>query len=264
MKRMHFVEIHEQSWCPDSFRDGMTGTLQFTSNLLSTFNEVLPPLIKAMRYTGLNQVIDCCSGSGGPWKELIKSLPVESNIPEKIILTDRSPNLETYKDLKQISKGRIDYTSEPIDAMDVPTELKGFRTYFSSFHHFEPHRARLLLRDVLDKKAGIAIFEMLDNSLWSIFFVTAVSSFLTLIAVPFIRPFRWSNVFWTYIIPVLPFAFMFDGVVSCFRTYSIKGLEQLVESLGPNDYEWQIWKHRTRLSPLQVTCLIGHPRSYPT
>ncbi len=41
-----------------------------------------------------------------------------------------------------------------------------------------------------------------------------------LLVTPFIRPFRWSRLVFTYVIPVLPLLIVFDGIVSCLRVYS--------------------------------------------
>ena len=38
-----------------------------------------------------------------------------------------------------------------------------------------------------------------------------------LLATPFILPFRWSRLFWTYIVPALPLVLTFDVVVSLLR-----------------------------------------------
>ena len=40
------------------------------------------------------------------------------------------------------------------------------------------------------------------------------------ILAPTIRPFRWSRLFWTWLIPLVPFVLFYDGIVSCLRAYS--------------------------------------------
>ena len=40
------------------------------------------------------------------------------------------------------------------------------------------------------------------------------------LATPFIRPFRWSRLFWTYVIPLVPLTCWWDGVVSQLRAYT--------------------------------------------
>ena len=51
---------------------------------------------------------------------------------------------------------------------------------------------------------------------------------LTPIAVtPLIRPLRWSRLLWTYLIPLVPVITLFEGLVSCLRTYSVQELHDL-------------------------------------
>ncbi len=45
-------------------------------------------------------------------------------------------------------------------------------------------------------------------------------SLAVLLLTPAIRPFRWSRLFWTYVVPLVPLAVTFDGVVSCLRIYT--------------------------------------------
>jgi len=44
--------------------------------------------------------------------------------------------------------------------MNVPAELKGLRTMFTSFHHFLPEEARAVLQNAVDAGEGIGIFEI--------------------------------------------------------------------------------------------------------
>ena len=47
------------------------------------------------------------------------------------------------------------------------------------------------------------------------------------IATPFIRPFRWRRLFWTYVVPLVPLTCWWDGLVSQFRAYTPSELEDL-------------------------------------
>jgi hypothetical protein len=78
---------------------------------------------------------------------------------------------------------------------------------------------------------------------------------------PFIRPFRWSRLAWTYLIPIVPFAVLFDGIVSCFRAYSLSELRQLTSGLSQCGYNWDVGeeKYWGGFSPVPVTYLIGYP-----
>jgi len=86
-------------------------------------------------------------------------------------------------------------------------------------------------------------------------------SLMVLLMTPFIRPFRWSRLFWTYLIPVVPMVSLFDGLVSCLRTYSVEELGELTVDLDAKNYEWQIGEVKSTAGPIPVTYLIGVPRS---
>ncbi|HXM61951.1 MAG TPA: hypothetical protein VN950_13935, partial [Terriglobales bacterium] len=75
-----------------------------------------------------------------------------------------------------------------------------------------------------------------------------------------IRPFRWSRLLWTYLIPVIPLVLLFDGVVSCLRTYRPQELREMVEKLKPPScqYQWEIGELAGGKMP--VTYLIGYPK----
>jgi hypothetical protein len=115
-----------------------------------------------------------------------------------------------------------------------------------------------ILRDAVDAREGIGVFEAARRQplaiLSTVFML--VGGFL---AAPFIRPFRLSRWFWTYLIPVVPLVLFFDGVVSCLRAYSKEELADLVSKVGADDYVWEIGEERGWLAP--ITCLIGYPKS---
>ena len=114
--------------------------------------------------------------------------------------------------------------------MKVPSELKGFRTMFTSFHHFSPEEARAILQNAADAGEGIGIFEITRRAPLTIglMFSWVVMLF---VCTPWIRPFRWSRLLWTYLIPIIPVVLLFDGVVSCLRTYRPQELREIVDKL---------------------------------
>ena len=81
-----------------------------------------------------------------------------------------------------------------------------------------------------------------------------------LMVTPFIRPFRPSRLLWTYLVPVVPFIVLFDGIISCLRTYNPSELEALTAELtSENKYVWQFGEQKAEKSLLPVTFLIGYP-----
>ncbi|HXM09849.1 MAG TPA: hypothetical protein VN946_07885 [Terriglobales bacterium] len=257
MRRVHFIEIHEQPWVPSSIRDGVTDALQFGLNFSKPYAPIFPMLQSALDLTGRRAVVDLCSGGGGPWLELSRQLRVAS--PDvQIWLTDKYPNLGALQRVNTASDDHLSYYRPSVDATKVPLGLKGLRTMFTSFHHFSPEEAHHILQNAVDAGEGIGIFEVTRRALSTIGIVSAWVLML-FVCTPWIRPFRWSRLLWTFLVPIIPVVLLFDGVVSCLRTYQPQELREMVDKLTAGEYEWEIGEYVTGRVP--VTYLIGCPRA---
>jgi hypothetical protein len=243
--RLHLVELHDLPGCPPSLRDGLTDFLAFSLNLARAYEPAGPLLRRALGRTRARRIVDLCSGAGGPWTRLAR----EVRVP--VLLTDLYPHKGPAL------SGSVQFHPQPVDARAVPEGLDGFRTLFTSFHHFRPVEACAILADAVSKGQGIAVFEAARRAPWEIL-VVALTWLGVLLAEPFIRPWRWSRFFWTYLPPVLPLVGTFDGVVSCLRAYSPAELRELVREL--DTYDWEIGDIRGGWSPLRGSYLIGIPR----
>ncbi len=258
MRRVQLIEILDQTWFPRSLRDATTDALQFLVNLGNLYKPVVPHLRKALEIARTHHVVDICSGGGGPWLRLYQVFEEDEKFPVDICLTDKYPNIGAFEHSRAISQSKINFHASPIDATQIPSELKGFRTLFTSFHHFPPQEARVILQNVVDTQQGIGIFEIARRHPLTIFLACLVPV-VALIVIPFIRPFRWSRLIWTYLIPIVPFVLLFDGVVSCIRTYSPQELAALTERLSANAYKWDIGEEMSGILPIPITYLIGCP-----
>ena len=266
MRRVQFIELHEQPWFPSSLRDDVTDAVQFGFNLFKSY-EPIAPLLQGLIDSAPNEqsVIDMCSGGGGPWLDLSRKLKSGVNGDSagvQIWLTDKYPNIEAFKNLStpfnHDGNCHISYYPEPVDAMNVPRALKGLRTMFTSFHHFSPDAARAILQNAVDAGESIGIFEITRRapSAIGIIFIGVLLMFLH---TPRIRPFRWSRLLWTYLIPIIPLVLLFDGVVSCLRTYRPQELREIVDKLTSCQYQWDIGELAGKRAP--VTYLIGYSKA---
>jgi len=262
MKRIHFIEIEDQDWCPKEIRDGVTNFLEFIVRKYHLYHSISPLLLNALKRNNSPCIIDLCSGAGSAWisilNKLDSALKDSSNIIHKIILTDLFPNHEAFKHARHNFPDTIDTCFTPVDATKVNLDLKGFRTLFSSFHHFEPSKAQAILQNAVDRNEGIAIFESTQRHPLMLLYML-FTPFIVLVATPFIRPFKLSHIALTYLIPIIPLVVMFDGIISCLRTYTVDELNDFVNSLSDNSYHWEIGVKHLPFLPIGVTYLIGTP-----
>ena len=212
----------------------------------------------AVEQSRATRIVDLCSGAGGPWIKLQPLLARDGTSSPPILLTDRFPNLDAMERMRASTEGLVDFDPCPIDATQTPPELDGFRTLFAAFHHFRPEDARQILADAVRGRQGVGVFEMTHRSTVAIMLM-GLAPVLVLLFTPFVRPFRWSRLLWTYLIPVLPLLVLFDGVVSSLRTYSPSELTDLTEELGDVGYVWKIGEETSGPGPVPVTYLIGVP-----
>src|ERR1700678_4013405 len=273
MRRVQFIEFHEQPWFPSSLRDDVTDAMQFGFNLLRAYAPIAPLLQSVIDSTDYRtnagqsctrpSIVDMCSGGGGPWPVLARRLRCRDaggdSAGLQVWLTDKYPNLEAFQSVSASSDHHITFYPEPVDAMKVPATLKGLRTMFTSFHHFPPEDARAILQDAVDAGESIGIFEITKRGPLTIG-VIFVGILLMFLHTPRIRPFRWSRLVWTYLIPIIPLVLLFDGIVSCLRTYRPQELREMIATLTATDYRWQLGEHSRRRGVNPITYLIGLPR----
>ena len=254
MRRFELFEIHDHPWCPTLLRDLVTDALQAIWNRTNSYHPIAPLLNEALAQTHSAEILDLCSGAGGPWFRLIQDLDPTTTVR----LTDKYPNQEAFAAAQTKSSGRITFDPRSISATEVPPDLNGLRTMFSTFHHFPPSQASKILANAVDQNRGIAILETAGRTPKTILGVCVIP-ILTLLLTPKIRPFHWSRILLTYLIPAVPFALFFDGIMSCLRAYSHPQLHELVQTLPPNNYQWQIGTRHDGFAP--VTYLIGYPKN---
>jgi hypothetical protein len=259
LKRLSLGEIHDQPWCPGLIRDAVTDFLQYAANHWGQYTPLLPTLCYFLQRVNAPRIVDLCSGGGGPWQRLSGTIGRAFGSDFRIVLTDRYPNLAAFRQAGELSGGVVEFRESPVDACAIPETLGGFRTLFSSFHHFDPPVARRLLQNAVDSGQGIGVFEMTERRCMTMVAMLTAPLFVLMHAHK-IRPFTWSRLFLTYLIPVVPLIVMIDGITSCLRTYTVEELAELTGSLTGTPYEWEIRTMRSPKSPFPITYAIGCPK----
>ena len=129
---------------------------------------------------------------------------------------------------------------------------------FSVFHHFRPEAGQRILSDAFENRRPICVFEVTSRNAGAI--ATAiVIPLLVLLLTPRVRPFSWTQILFTYLLPILPLLIFWDGLVSQLRTYTVAELNEFTSALRAPDYTWETGLIAIPRLPAGVPYLIGRP-----
>ncbi len=235
-------------------RHGVTDYLEAITSRADIYSPVQEEIFHAIDECGAGRVVDLCSGGGGPWLSPRWRSALAERGHLQVLLTDKFPS--------DVLCGRVGADPQlrcvkfSVDAASVPEELRGFRTIFSSFHHFPDAVARAVLQDAVHCGDGFAMAEVTSRTLRGLAIISLMPIFVWVMT-PGMRPFRWSRLLLTYLVPLIPLVVLWDGLVSCTRTRTPE--ELLALTTGFPKYEWSAGYARgTWLAPVY---LIGRPRT---
>jgi hypothetical protein len=255
--RLQLFELEDLSWFPSTIRDLATDYLEFMEIRFGLHKPVVTVLRRALEQSTVMLVVDLCSGGGGPVSAIYEELRGEG-LSVSFTLTDKYPNLSAFRRLAGQHPSGIDYVADSVDATRVPRDLIGFRTMFNSFHHFGPAAGREVLQSAVETRQPIGIFEIPERSVTTMIPLLFTPLYVAL-ATPFIRPFQWRRLLWTYALPLVPLTCWWDGLISQLRAYTVSELKGLTRGL--EIYDWEAGRIPIGAKPGHLTYLIGIPKA---
>ncbi len=261
MRRMHLFEFMDLRWYPKLLRDLQTNILQVIMTRSPAFDAAAPYIDALIGRTHSAQVVDLCSGAAGPWPRLVEKLGTPK---VRIVLSDKYPNMEMFAAVEKRTHGRVAGVAQRVDALHVPSDLRGVRTIFTAFHHFRPQEVALILTDAQEQGEAICAFDYVPNKVLALALspLTFVISILQFYLLSFaVRPFTWKQLLFTNLIPVVPVVAAWDGFVSSMRKYDSQALKEIVGARTTSSYSWEIGVDRSYAKSTPLTYLIGEPKS---
>jgi hypothetical protein len=254
LKRLHLFELEDQSWFPSRIRDLATDYLHFIETALKLDGVLVPLVERALVEGRTDRIVDLCSGGSGPLPGLVRALRAKG-VPVTATLTDLYPNIPAFEQIAASTDSRVTFATEPVDARAVPGSLTGLRTIFNGFHHLAPEDARSVLHAAATARQSIAIFEVSERSARTI--PVVLTPLVVWLVTPFMRPFLWRRLLWTYLIPLVPLTCFWDGIVSQLRAYTVDELRDLTAGSAP--MRWDIGQAPIAGGRGRLTYLIGVP-----
>lgn len=249
MRRVHLFEFEDLPWVPAAVRDGGTDLLDWGFARVGFYRALAPVLRALVDEVGATRIADVCSGGGGGALALRGELRRMGRDDLQWTLSDRHPNAAAIARVRALGDPALTYHPEAVDALDAGPAPGGVRTMFGALHHFRPADVKRLLQSAVDHGTPIALFDVAASpALRKVPLALAPLAMVpnmvmlalgSLAAVPFVRPWRASRWFFTYVIPLVPLLVAWDGTVSAMRAYTPDALLALAgEVAGADRYRW--------------------------
>jgi hypothetical protein len=235
-------ELEDYNWFPPVLRNFQTDFIGFFVDRFHVYDVFIQHL-KTLQLSML-PMTDLCSGSGEPAIGIFR----KSNCFSRLKLTDKFPS-----DLN-INDATISYDQQSTDVLEMAFKPGTYYTMFNAFHHFKDADKLKITQDIENSGATAFIVEILEPTVFCLLKIVFTTTLGSLVLTPFIRPFSLKRLFFTYIIPINIITITFDGIVSVFKSRSVKHYQDLFAN---NEQALKIVRLKNGLTPLIVIQIIG-------
>jgi len=238
--RRHLFEFNDSPWAPVALRETVIEALSRTLAWGRILEGLVPPFRAFLRRARVDEVLDLCSGAGGPAAILAAEIARAGGRPPRFLLTDLQPHPEAWARLRDDRPGTIDFVSEPVDATRIPEEMgRGrARVIINALHHFEPELAGAIVRGACDRSPGVFVAEGFERRLLG-FAPFAAAGIPALLLNPVLTPrHNLQKALLTWLTPAAFAVSAWDGLVSTQRVYTEGELRAMVAPLG-NAFAWE-------------------------
>lgn len=269
MKRKQLFEFEDQSWFPDPMRISLTRLIIVLHRLLGLKQLVATVLMDALRKANQRTVVDLGAGAGGSMPEILRDLQSHKEFEDtEMLLTDLYPGPEVVQEINARKQKGLRYHPQPVDATMLNNAPKGLKTMMNSFHHLPPDNAQKILQSAAESKQALLIYEMAENKIpflvWLLFLPVGFSilAIMVFFMTPFVKPLTFKQLFFTYIIPVIPLFYAWDGQASLPRIYSFSDLKTMTAAAQSDGYRWELSTAKKKNGKQIGYYLLGIPESH--
>ncbi len=255
LPRLQLFEWEDQEFFPHQIRDALTNYLYLVWTVGRFYRTTLPVLEQTMHQCNRHHIYDLCSGGGGAWSHIVQALNARQ-LDISVRLSDYYPNLKAFEALHDQSGGTIQFDAQSVDACKATLPSNSIVTLLLALHHFAPPDVERILSNAVAQDAPIVIFEIQQRTILDVL-IMLVHFPICWVVTPFMKP-TWVQLLFTYIVPIIPFCIVWDGMVSAMRTYTSDELGTMARTVDPTGrFNWQsgLSKH-----PLHsVSYFVGCP-----
>jgi len=239
--RVHLFEFNDSPFVPDLVREAIVEALGRTLREGRILKGIVDPYMTFLEGASVSEVLDLCAGSGTPAALMAEELVKAGRVPPTLVLTDLHPRTTAWAEVRAAFPDIITSVDVPVDATAIPADIaRGrARTIINSFHHFPPPVARAILADAVRASSPIFIGESLIRDPRSFGAMLPAGTGAILGYPLHARKHRLACAALTWLIPAIPLAAVWDGIVSTMRMYTEEDLFAMVDEVGGASWTWR-------------------------
>lgn len=211
MKRRHVPQFTNQTWFPTYLKQCIFEFMTWFVGKVQAAKPFMPVIDEGLSHTSSHQIVVIKSNFGAGFETL-------------------KPFLDTSITIQETSFENLE------------TKHNGLYVSVNSFHQLRPKDAKNLLETIAENGHSIAVLEGNNDSLWQVVGMTIFVPLTVLLTAPFVKPFRFGRLIFTYLIPILPIITLIDGFLALFKLYAPIDLDELTSSISIKNYEWKSGK----------------------
>ena len=253
---MHLFEFGDQNFVPDFYHEFLRDFMGQLYKKLGHYKLWTDSFSKFCERNRSGIIHDPCAGSGEINELLIRELPNFQDYKFLLsdLMADQTPEYHEY--FKQIHEIDIEYAKKSKNLLTGVAKPNMPKIFINSFHHFKKAQAKVILTKNLEIGNEILILEYCHKTLMSYISMMA-GPIMSLIMFPLVvtkKTFLPCFIF-CYLIPIIPLMLLWDGFVSCLRTFDTKDIKKILKEINLKNCQIKEEKRYSFLFPSGVTSI---------
>lgn len=201
-------ELEDCDWFPALLRRYQTDYIGFAVTRINVYGKFVEYVNSSMDVS--TPMTDLCSGSGEPAITIFKECPCFT----QLTLNDKFPSRMKADD------EQITYCEQSVDVNTMKFQAGRCYTMFNAFHHFTDKEKLDIVSRIQNSGSSAFIVEPLEPGLFCLLKVIFAGTIGCLLVTPFMKPFSFARLFFTWIVPVNLLTITIDGIISVFKSKS--------------------------------------------
>jgi hypothetical protein len=244
MGRKEAFQFTNQPWFPSTLRLLSDEFLDFMVTLPRANRPFLPLFDELLAHSKARALVAFDGQDGGGLVHIASEVGGPRNGELSVILTDEQWSPARVKREEALAARPVEVLTCSAREAAERFQGKGIGVYINSFHRLGRGADRAALANLVDRNLDVFVGEGNNNSLWQVVGMTVFVPTLMFLLTPFVKPFRLSRLLFTYLLPVMPFVTVWDGLAALLRLHRPEELEALAKSMGRTDYVWRAGKRQ--------------------